>query len=139
MLILYVGIYIFGITYEDQIYLVLMCGSEYGNILLMLLNSFSGCGIIITISIILSKFVLFDSESKIKRVMIWIGRNTIGIFLVHKPFLQEVVVSTLINLGYSTYSFPVALIASIIVFPISIGIVYVIDKYLPSLFGKKLK
>ena len=137
MLIVYIGLYIFGITYEDQIYLVLMCGSEYGNIALMLLNSFSGCGIIITISIILSKYVLLDSESKIRRAMLWIGKNTIGIYLIHKPFLQEIVVSTLTNFGCSLYSFPVALVAATITFPISIGIVYVINKYLPSLFGRK--
>lgn len=130
-------LFVFGINYEDNIFLVLMCGSQYGNIPLLLLISLSGCGLIITLSDIISKYVLVNPESKIKKAMLWIGKNTIGIYLLHKPFLQEVVVSILTNMGYSTFSFPVAVIASLITLPVSIILVYIINKYVPSLFGRK--
>lgn len=138
MLITYVGLYVFGITCKDKPFLILMCGAQYGDIALLLLNSLSGCGIVITISVIISKYLLVDSESRIRKLMLWIGRNTIGIYLIHKPLLQEVVVSFLVGLGYSTNSFGVAIFAAIIVFPACLLIVYIINKYLPSLFGKRV-
>lgn len=138
MLLIFSCLYVYGITYEDKTFLVLMCNGTYGNIPLLLLNSLSGCGIIITISVIISKCLSFNEQNKIKDAMLWIGKNTIGIYLIHKPLLQQVVVSVLTSLGYSTFSFLTALVASIVTFPISIGIVYLINRYVPSLFGIKV-
>lgn len=137
MLLVYVGLFIFGVTYEEKTYLVLMCKSAYGNIPLLLLISLSGCGIVITISVLLSKSWKVNPDSKVKDIVLWIGQNTIGIYLIHKPFMQQVIVPIFTNMGYSTNSFLVAILSVTITLPISCLIVFIINKYLPQLFGKR--
>ena len=137
MLFVYICLFIFGVTYEEKTFLVLMCGSIYGNIPLLLLNSLSGCGIVITLSVIISKYWKVNQDSKAKDTILWIGRNTIGIYFIHKPFMQQVIVPIFTNMGYSTDSFVIALICATITLPISCAAVYGINKYFPNLFHKQ--
>ena len=41
-----------------------------------------------------------NEESKIKKAVLWIGQNTIGIFLLHKPMYQDVILKGLNSLGF---------------------------------------
>lgn len=136
ILIISFVLFIYGITKEEEIYLVLMCGSDYGNIFLFLLNAISGCAFILTLSVIISITLFKDNSNKIKDAVLWIGQNTIGIFLIHKPFFKDVVIMLFNKLGFSEYNFLVALVAATITLPIVCLFVKVINIYIPELFGK---
>lgn len=135
-LVIVIAIFELGIHFEGKTKLVLMCGSDYGNIILFLINALSGVVVIFSISALITKKWEIDDTNPFRNAILWIGRNTIGIFLVHKPLLQEVIVPIFTNMGYSTNSFTVALICMLIDFPISCLLVHIINKYTPRLFGR---
>ena len=130
-------VFIFGLTYYDKPQLVLMCGNIYGNIILFLINTFRGCEIIFSVSAIIARKWQIDPTNPCKNFILWVGRNTIGIFLTHKMFLQEIVVPIFTNMGYSTSSFIVAILCTLITFPVSCFLVYIINRYVPRLFGRE--
>ena len=135
-LIACLAIFIFGVTYEEKITLVLMCGSQYGNIALFLLNAISGVAVIFSISALITKKWNIDETNPFKNIILWIGKNTIGIFLIHKPLLQEIIVPIFTNLGMSTFDVKMAFLAMLIDLPLSCLIVHIINKYTPRLFGR---
>lgn len=135
-LVVVIALFEFSIRIGDKTKLVLMCGSQYGNPLLFLFNALLGVIVIFSLSALITKKWEFSNETPLKNAILWVGRNTIGIFLVHKPFLQEIVVPIFTNMGYSTNSLGVAIICMLIDFPISCLLVYIINKYTPGLFGK---
>lgn len=128
--------FIIGITRQNEIYLVLMCGGDYGNIFYFLLNALSGCAFILTLSCIIANIWEKTKDNKIRNFVIWLGQNTIGIFLLHKPFLRDVVIKLFNNFGLYESSFYVALIGALITLPIICIAVYIINKYIPELFGR---
>lgn len=136
ILLISLGFFVYGLCKNNNIYLVLMCAGDYGNIFDFLLNSLSGCSFILTLSCIISRWWDKTENSKIKDVVLWVGQNTIGIFLLHKPLLRDVIIATFNRLGYFESSFLVALIGAIITLPITCLLVYIINKYIPELFGK---
>lgn len=135
-LVVYLVIFIASLIIQgDNVYLVKMFYNDVGNPIYFLLSALSGIGIILTISIILSK-LWKDKESRIKDITLWIGKNTIGIFLLHKPLLQQVFIANFEKLGYSSNNLWVAVLGSVITLPICCLIIMIIDKYIPQLFGK---
>ncbi len=121
---------------KDSPYLMHMCSGDYGNPFLFFLNSFAGIGAVMSFSIFLTFIFRNDHKEKAGRFMLWAGKNTIGIYLIHKPFLQEIVMPIISG----TLAFlPVALqglIGAAFTFIYSAVVCYVINKFVPSLFGK---
>ena len=113
------------------------CGSSYGDIPLFLLTAISGCGIILIISVIISRLFEVNEESKIKKAVLWIGQNTIGIFLLHKPTYQDIILKGLNSLGFVEPKLIVAIVGAIIVLPICVLLILLVDKFLPQSLGKK--
>ena len=113
-----------------------MCGGDYGNILIFLLEAISGSAFILTLSAIIENLSDKFGDNIIKKTTLWVGQNTIGIFLLHKPFLRDVVIMLFNKVGLYESSFLVALLGAAITMPIICFIVYVINKYIPELFGK---
>jgi len=132
-----VGLFLLGILIQNgKPYLVIMAKADYGNIGLFLLNSLAGSLMIIALSMIVAK--LFENHQKniVYRFMLWVGCNTIGIFLVHKNFLQEVCMKAISSWGVTLPDFGYAVLGSLFAFLFSIAVVFVIDRYVPQLFGK---
>ena len=61
---------------------VLMANAIYGNAGVFLLGALGGTVILLSFSICI------DCTLERKNALIWIGQNTMGIFLVHKPFVE---------------------------------------------------
>jgi len=115
--------------------LVLICKMDFGNIGLFLLNSFAGSFMIISLAVIISKLFNKHQSNIFYKLMLWIGCNTLGIYLIHKNFLQEICMANfakivpLPNLGY-------AILGTIITLIFCVIMVFIIDKIIPQLFGK---
>lgn len=121
---------------KDAPHLMHMCDGDYGNPFLFFLNSFAGIGIVISFSIFLTFMFRNNHKEKAGRFMLWAGKNTIGIYLLHKPFLQEIIMPII----SATLAFlPIALqglIGAVFAFIYAVIGCYIINKFVPSLFGK---
>ena len=122
----------------DSLGLMIMCAAEYVNVFWFLVNSVSGSMIVLVVSMILTQ-VAHDSPSTLRldAVTWYIGRRTLGIFLLHKNFLLEVVMPFV--RGVVPESWPVvvpALIGACIAMVFAVVMCLVIDRYVPQLLGK---
>ena len=120
----------------QELPLVMMCSGEFHNVAWFLLEGFSGSGMILMLSVMLSILFVGHEDSKVRHAMLWIGKNTIGIFLLHKPLLQEVIVKGAVALGLPMPNVWVAAGCSAVTLVICCLAILVIDKYIPQLFGK---
>jgi len=117
-------------------YLVLICFAQYGNLALFLSNSIFGSLGVIALSMIVTKLFENHKTNIVNRFMLWVGRSTIGIFLVHKNFLQEICMASLSKWGATLPNLGFAILGSIVAFIFSCVVVFVIEKFVPQLFGK---
>jgi len=135
-LIVFVAIFLGYLIYiGEDLQLVRMFDNNISDYLSFIVMALSGSGMILALSRIISYFWK-DKDTKLKRFVLWVGRSSIGIFLIHKPFMLEVVSPFLESLGFNPTGFPAALIGSIIAFAYSCIVVKVIGRYIPQLFGK---
>lgn len=117
------------LTHNFTIHISMYSGT-YGNIFIFLLNAFLGTIIVLGLAIAYDKF--FPSE----KILRYIGQNTLGILVLHKPMVswgKEAITA----FGYSSKNIFVAMIISATGTMISIAITGVITKILPVLVGKK--
>lgn len=118
----------------DALYLSLMCKSDYGNVFWFLLNSFSGTLVVIIISMIVSQLSRESSRPFSTFLITYIGTRTMGIFLLHKNILQQLIVPVIKPL--ISNEFLMALVSSVIVMPIVLLLCFVIQRYIPQLLGQ---
>jgi fucose 4-O-acetylase-like acetyltransferase len=71
-----------------------------------------------------------------KRTLLFIGQNTIGIYLLHKNFLQEVVIGSFSSMGWTEPQALVAFVSAIITLTFAYFGVKVINRYIPQLIGR---
>ena len=108
---------------------VLMANSIYGNKLEFLYTSLIGSLLVISFSILLEMF------SKKQKLLPYIGRNTLGIFILHKPFV-ELLRKVINKIGFD-YNQPVwYLLIMVITLCIVLVILWIMHFYFPFLFGK---
>jgi len=112
--------------------LVDFCFKGLENIPLMFTNSISGCAIIIFLSVLISRYLWTTG----KEFVLYVGQNTIGIFLLHKNLLQEIVVPLFAKMGFATAEMYVAFMAAVIAFIFSVIMVKLILKYAPPMLGR---
>lgn len=134
--VIFVVIFVSYLIYKgNDLEYVKMYKNEVSNLITFLVMGYSGCGMILTLSRIISN-CWKDKESKIKTFVLWVGRSTIGIYLLHKPFLQEVVVPFLIKMGFVEDALITAIVGAIISFIYCCILIKIIERYIPQLFGK---
>lgn len=120
----------------DSLYLSMMCKSDNGNIFWFMATSLLGSAAVLSLAWIIfrvSRESVFQFNTKL---ITFVGTHTLGIYLLHKPFLQEIAVP-LVNDCLTGCPFEiVAIIASIIALIYSIILCAVIEKYIPQLLGQ---
>lgn len=110
-----------------------MLKGNYGNIPVFLLN------VIIESLVVLLFSVLLDLlRLPVNRGMTYIGRNTIGILVVHKHIVIYLA-NEGTKRGYSMESLPVTAAIAVIGLAISLLISVCVSRLLPELFGKRKK
>ena len=70
-----------------------------------------------------------------KNALIWIGQNTMGIFLVHKPFV-EFFRKFIGGLGFDYNYIPLTILITLISLALSCIAVQIITMFMPALFAK---
>lgn len=119
----------------DACDLVLMCGSQYGNILWFFVNSVAGTMAVLTGSMLLVRVAHEGVHPFSLSAVSFIGMHTMGIFLLHKPVLQEVLMPLFSGLLPGPQLIA-AVVASIFALAVSMGLCVVIEHYIPELLGQ---
>ena len=102
-----------------------MAGAHFGNPLLYMVTAMLGIVMMLT----MTKIIV-----KMSKAAWWtfIGSNTLGIFLVHKPLVIILCqLSSEIGLG----AWPMSFVCSLVVVALSIPVLYMINKYIPQIIG----
>lgn len=108
---------------------VLMANAIYGNVGAFLLGALGGTAILLSLSIGI------DCILERKNALIWIGQNTMGIFLVHKPFVE--LFRKIINrMGFDYNHIPLTIVVALMSLALSYIAVQIVRRSMPALFGK---
>jgi len=114
---------------------VMMCKNAYPSPIFALLFAILGSIVILVFSMLLKRIadewlpkLNFSSLS-------YIGQHTLGILLLHKPFLQEIVMPTLSKYLYAFPEIFVRFLAAIISTLVSLWACKFIEYYIPELVG----
>lgn len=100
------------------------------------LNAFSGSAAVILIAIIMYRSSAWHSPVFNKRILLFIGQNTIGIYLLHKNFMQEVVMGTFSRWGWEEPQVLVAFVSALITLTVASAGVWIINRYIPQMIGR---
>lgn len=124
-------VFLFTVQFSDSgIGYVLMANGLYGNVLIFFLNAVLGSCFGISVAILISGL------NCSKRILLYIGRNTFGIFLIHKPIVETGrAIAYKINLDYNNIF--VAVLISLIGIGVSTVGVWIVEKVFPEIIGKK--
>ena len=122
-------LFLLGFSLTDYTYeFVLMANAVYPNIPAFLFCSLTGSLSIISAGILIYKFPIK------KRILNFLGQNTLGIFLVHRHFVVAFLTFLQTNTDLNRLSInTVVTIASLIIASL---IVVLINRYAPIMFGK---
>lgn len=121
----------------DELALSLMCKSSYGNQLWFLYNSVFGSLVVLTLSMLLSRLSRESAHPFRMDAVTYIGQQTMGIYLLHKPFLQQSMIPVLSELLPAECPFlATAFLASCGALLFSIVMCFGIEKFVPQLLGR---
>lgn len=121
---------------KDNLQIMLMCNSSYGNPVFALILLFSGSLIYILISITLKR--LSDewiTDFKLTAIT-YIGQHTLGIFILHKPVMQQVFIPLLQKI--SGLWFPesaIRFVSACLALVFSLWLCKLVEYYIPELVG----
>ena len=119
--------------------LVSMFVCTYGNPFRFLCNSITGTVMIMTVSSLIAKIPEKAFGDKIHRFLSWLGRSTMGIYLIHVPITRQWIAPLMENaFGLARMSLAGGMVSGILSLAISCVLMAVIERYIPQLFGKKL-
>ena len=108
---------------------VLMANSIYGNPFLFVFISLIGSVMVISFS------MLLQCVKQDQKLLPYIGRNTLGIFILHKPVVE--LLRKVVTKLHFDYNHPVCLfVIPVVTLCVVLPVLYVIQRYAPFLFGK---
>ena len=111
---------------------VLMADALYGNVILFPITAVLGCVLVIMISQVL------DLSLSSHTILLWIGQNTLGIFLIHKFIVSEVR-SLFMHINVDYNGVFIATLSSVLVLIISSVLVMIINLFFPELLHYRKK
>lgn len=121
----------------DALDLSLMCKASYGSLVWFAYNSVFGSLTVLTLSMLLSRLSRESARPFSIDAVTYTGQQTMGIYLLHKPFQQQVILPALTALIGSACPFLViAVIGSCVALLFSIVCCFVIEKFIPQLLGQ---
>ena len=130
------GLFAAGVLIQgEDIQIVKFHSNVLGNPFWFLYMAISGSAMALFLACALYKILSKKQENIVCRSLIWIGQNTKGIYLVHKPFHQDFIMIVLASLGMNRLSPLTGLLGSAITLPVSCVITGLINKYIPQIFG----
>ena len=91
---------------------------------------------VITLSLLLSKLLEKRQDGLVRKFILWLGQNTMDVFLLHFPIVNGLMGALLLYAGMNMSSIFTALLASVITLFICCIIILPVNRYVPELFGK---
>jgi surface polysaccharide O-acyltransferase-like enzyme len=129
------GLCLGTIVRGDALELMRMCVGEYGSILWFFANSACGTMVVLVGSMLLIRLAREGSHPFSLGAVTFIGMHTMGIFLLHKPLLQEVLMPLFSSLIHGP-ELLVVIIVSVCALALSMLLCVVIERYIPELLGQ---
>lgn len=121
---------------NDTLILCLMCDSQYGSIFFFLLNSASGSMAVLSFCMIVIRIAREGLHPFSISAVTYIGKHTMGIFLLHKNLLQQLIMPWILGLFPGAPLLPSVVLGSCITLIGSILLCAVIEMYVPQLLGQ---
>ena len=119
----------------DSLELILMCDSRYGSAFWFYVNSIAGTMTVLAFSMLFIRIAREGTRPFSFNVVTYIGMHTMGIFLLHKNLLQQLILPLLFrflpDMGFFTL-----FLGSCIALCVSTLMCIVIEKYIPQLLGQ---
>jgi len=121
---------------KDQLGVLMMCRNSYPNKIISIVLAITGSFIVLVLSMLLKRTADEWLPNLNFSSLSYIGQHTLGILLLHKPFLQEIVLPLLTKyLGIICPNVIVRLIATFISMFVSLWLCKLIEYYIPELVG----
>lgn len=120
---------------DDQALVGMFC-FNYGNLLWFFWNAVAGCLMTLSLSSLIAKIGPEAFGGRLRRFLVWLGRNTIGVYLLHLPIVRFGIAPALDRLGLPRMSAYGAFIDAVIALAICCALMWVIERYAPVLFGR---
>ena len=128
---------------------MLLCGDDlkfsfvgygkYGDIPLFLISSVCGAGAVLIFSVMISMLCSKKRKGVLRRIVLWIGKNTMGIFILFMPLTGWVIPKTAELFGLSAESAPVTVVGTAARLLICCVLTLIVNTVMPQLFGKERK
>lgn len=139
LLVACIAIYALTIWLDgDEFSVMFMCKNQYGTgyFALIILRVITGSFAVVLLAMILRQLVEEKPNDKVVKTMIYIGQYTIGIFILHKPFLQQVVIPVMTSLTGDILATQVLrFISAVIAMAATLPVCNIIIHYVPELIG----
>lgn len=133
-ILFYIGVFVI----EGQ-ELVSMFVCTYGNPIRFFVNATTGCVMTMSLSSLIAKIPEKALGEKVRSFLLWLGRSTMGIYLVHVPVTRNLIGPFMEEtFGIMRMNFMGGFISGTISLAISCVLMAIIERYIPQLFGKKL-
>ena len=108
-----------------------MADGIYGNAIVFAFTALLGSMIVIMFS------QISDALLSRQSLVLWVGRNTLGIYLIHKFIISGVHI-ILDNLGLDNNNVAIACVTSVLVLLVSCAVVVVINKFVPFILHYRI-
>ena len=132
-------VFVIGVYAVDGLELVLIVECRYGDPIRFLCNAVSGCVMVMTVSSLIAKIPEQSFGDCIHRFLSWLGRSTMGIYLIHLPIARNLIGPAVENVfSLPKSSFAGGFVSGAVSLVISCVLVAIIERYIPQLFGKEL-
>lgn len=132
-------LFIIGVYVIEGQELVSMFVCTYGNPIRFFINAITGCVMVMSLSSLIAKIPEKAFGEKIRSFLLWLGRSTMGIYLIHVPITRNLVAPFIEEtFGIMRMSFVGGLVSGTISLAISCVLMAIIERYIPQLFGKRL-
>ena len=120
---------------EDQALIGMFCFS-YGDLFWFFWNAVSGCLMTLSLSSLIAKVGPQAFGGRLRRFLVWLGRNTIGVYLLHLPIVRFGIAPALDRLGLPRMSVSGAFVSAVITLAICCALMWAIERVAPVLFGR---
>lgn len=124
---------LFSVSYNyssSSVGYILMADACFGNPIIFIGNAMLGSFLVILVALLINRASFRKNE------ILYVGKNTLGIFLVHKPLVNAGAKAA--NMFHIDHDFlPMTIAISLGGLVIASIVVWMINRYLPILFGRK--
>ena len=121
---------------RENLTLVGMFSFQYGNLFWFFWNAFAGSAAVLALSSLLSRIRRDAAGGRFRAFLVWLGRNTIGVYLLHLPIIRFFIAPMMDNWGFPRLHPFWAFVDAVIALAICCALMLVIERYVPVLFGR---